>query len=113
MKEREKIFDLRPFFGASKRASYQMEMKHFFKIYINFFQSNGLTKSTILQPGESPDLNTKIYPEDLTDEGYELLWDTDHSWFEWVDRGGDPEDTSLLTKRLEQIRCQYSESESL
>ncbi|MEM9345862.1 MAG: hypothetical protein AAGB26_04510 [Planctomycetota bacterium] len=102
--KKDMVFSLMLDFGESKRKSHQDLMRKVYKAYITYFQEKGLVTRQILAEDEYPSAETEIHPEDLTDDGYELIWDLDCEWLVSVQTGGDINDTSLLDKKLHEIR---------
>jgi hypothetical protein len=75
-----------------------------FQTFIYFLQDNGLTRRTILKPGEQPSASTQIWASDLTDEGNRLMEAAHMKWISSLDIEERPTDISILVKALGRIR---------
>lgn len=75
-----------------------------FRAVVRFLQNHGLTSLTILRDGEEIDDAFAIRSGDLTETGLALMKKAYDKWVQRVDRGMDPEDTTLLGRELAKMK---------
>lgn len=79
----------------------------FFKMHINFanfLQSNGLTTRLLFRDSAEVTDKFAIRKSDLTEEGFRLVKMAYDKWVRKLDKGGDPDDLSILERALKKLR---------
>src|SRR5262245_46562640 len=98
------ILDVEAFWRASKSTSYRALIRRVVGALVAFLQANGLTTRRLLREGTEIDPSFVMRRADLTEEGYEFYRRIEQSWFDAIDAGASPDDTSLLRHALEDLR---------
>jgi len=97
-------YDLKMLLSRNKSLTYQEAILRDGKTLMAFLKENGLI--TVDPFDESGDIKKDLIvrQSDLTDEGIKLFAGPIKKWWGVLDRGGKPENISLLKKGLDQIR---------
>ncbi len=75
-------------------------VKRFYAI-ARFLQEHGLTKRTLVTSADEITDDFALHSEDLTELGMRVIKSAYDRWLRRLDRGGDPENTSMLKKALD------------
>lgn len=75
-----------------------------FDSIIFYLQNNGLTTRTILAPGQSTDVNTRIMLSDLTEVGLALMRACYDKWLKGHDRGKPITEMTIFEKELKKLK---------
>jgi hypothetical protein len=92
------------FWSASKSKSYRALIKRVFATLVGFLQSNDLVTKPLLLDNEEIDEKFVIRRSDLTDEGYEFYRRVEQRWFNAIDSGVAPMNTTILERALKELR---------
>lgn len=104
MSEDLELLDARFLLQASKNRSYQKQVRQMLKTLASFLQDNGLVTRELLPKTEEITEDFIIRRSDLTAAGLELYRSAEARWFDAVDRGVSPADTTILERSLRAIR---------
>jgi hypothetical protein len=88
----------------SKRRSYRTAVSTALESLTRFLQENGLLTRVLLGDNERVSPGFSILRSDFTDEGFEFYSKVEQPWLAAIDRGGSPESTATLERKLRDFR---------
>lgn len=90
--------------NANKNKTYRERVRKNGKTLMGFLKNNNLiTIDPFYENGEIKE-NLEVRQSELTDEGLELFKKAIPSWWNYLDKGGDSDNISILEKALTKVR---------